>query len=80
MLLNFHGSFVFVASRFRLQQLLQDITFKTVCQQLFYFVLLSSVFLTCDSLYRLSHLEASVNNFFISLCVLKMSILNATLF
>ena len=39
MLLNFHGSFVFVASRLRLQQLLQDITFKTVCQQLFYFVL-----------------------------------------
>ena len=69
MLLNFHGSFVFVASRFRLQQLLQDITFKTVCQQLFYFVLLSFVFLTCDSLYRLSHSEASVNNFFIFLCV-----------
>ena len=35
MLLNFHGSFVFVASRFRSQQLLQDITFKTVCQQFF---------------------------------------------
>ena len=69
MLLNFHGSFAFVVSRLRSQQLLQDITFKTVCQQLFYFVLLSSVFLTCDSLYRLSHSEASVNNFFIFLCV-----------
>ena len=36
---------------------------------IFYFVLLSSVFLTYDSLYRLSHLEVFVNNFFIFLCV-----------